>query len=251
MERLQQIRRCREFFSPIDRVRELRRVIEDESRCCTDARTLAHAHLEQIRAKLRELRALERDIAAEGRVTINPQASTAPAIRVLVLCTRNSARSQMAEALFATIGGDRVIAASAGSDPGPGVHPRAVEALAEIGIDWRDKSAQGIPAVQDRRWDAVITVCDAARDACSFMPTAGLTAHWGLEDPATAIGDHAAQLQSFRVARDLLRDAIIAFFATVDRARANSAPLALAEALVAGERVIVRSPVTTAPDSAI
>ncbi len=170
-----------------------------------------------------------------------------PALRVLVLCTRNSARSQMAEALFKSIGGDRVIAASAGSDPGPGVHPLAVEALAELGIDWRGKPAQGIAALQDDPWDAVITVCDAARDACPYMPTAGLTAHWGLEDPAAAHGDHAAQLQAFRVARDILHEAITAFFATVDRARATPAGLDLREALSAGGAVIESS---TVPSSA-
>lgn len=163
------------------------------------------------------------------------------ALRILVLCTRNSARSQMAEALFQTIGDQRVVAASAGSDPGPGVHPLAVEALAELGIDWRGRPAQGIAAVEHQPWHAVITVCDAARDACPYMPTAGLTAHWGLSDPAAAAGDHAAQLQAFRIARDTLREAIIAFFRVID---AGSGPLAadrVPDALAAGARIIGQS----------
>ncbi len=64
VKRLQLIRRCREFGFPIEQVRELVSLVEDDTRCCTDARTIAHTHLEQVRAKLSELRALERDIAA-------------------------------------------------------------------------------------------------------------------------------------------------------------------------------------------
>lgn len=184
-------------------------------------------------------------------MTSGTRSSREAVIRVLVLCTRNSARSQMAEALFTTIGGDRVVAASAGSDPGGGVHPLAVEALAEIGIDWRGRTAQGIPAVEHAPWDAVITVCDAARDACPYMPTAGLTAHWGLTDPAAVKADHAVQLQAFRVTREVLRDAIRAFFVAIDHARANSAPFALTDALGAGQRVIDQSSVTSAPDTSI
>ncbi|MBC7844297.1 MAG: arsenate reductase ArsC [Gemmatimonadaceae bacterium] len=174
-------------------------------------------------------------------MTIDNQVPHGQAIRVLILCTRNSARSQMAEALFATIGGDRIVAASAGSDPGPGVHPLAVEALAKMGIDWRGRPAQGIPAVQDAQWDAVITVCDAARDACPYMPTAGVTTHWGLEDPAAAAGNHAAQLQAFIVTRDVLRDAITAFVAAVDRARDTSRSLDLRDALDAGQLALKRA----------
>jgi arsenate reductase len=153
---------------------------------------------------------------------------------VLVLCTRNSARSQIAEALFHTIGGDRVIAASAGSDPGTGVHPLAVEALGEDGIDWRGRGSQGIDAVINAPWDAVITVCDAARDACPYMPSAGVTAHWGMEDPAAARGTHEQQLQAFRVTRDRLRDAVQRFFSVIDRPPSDGGATSLREALDAG-----------------
>ncbi len=164
------------------------------------------------------------------------------ALRILVLCTRNSARSQMAEALLATDGAGRVTAASAGSAPGPGVHPRAVEALAELGIDGAGRPAQGIDAVADQPWDAVITVCDAARDACPYLPTAGLTSHWGLEDPAAAAGDHAAQLHAFRVARDVLRDAIQTFLLALE----PKGPDALRRALAAGSaRIAARTASTT------
>ena len=184
-------------------------------------------------------------------MTYDTRLSHAVAIRVLVLCTRNSARSQVAEALFATIGADRVIAASAGSDPGAGVHPLAVEALVEVGIDWQGRTAQGIPAVENAPWDAVITVCDAARDACPYMPTAGLTAHWGLADPAAVAGDHAAQLQAFRSVRNTLRDAITAFVNVVDQAHASNAPLSLRDALDVGQLIIDRSPVTSTTDTTL
>jgi arsenate reductase len=165
--------------------------------------------------------------------TMSAVRSAAP-LRVLVLCTRNSARSQIAEALFHTIGGDRVVAASAGSDPGTGVHPLAVEALGEDGIDWHGRGSQGIDAVIGAPWDAVITVCDAARDACPYMPSAGLTAHWGMEDPAAAGGTHEQQLQAFRVTRDRLREAVQRFFAVVDRSHSGGRAATLREALNAG-----------------
>lgn len=106
-------------------------------------------------------------------------------VRVLVLCTANSARSQMAEALLAHWGGDLVAVASAGSRPGLGVHPEAIAALGRRGIAWTDRSAKGMEAVAAERWDLVLTVCDAARDACPAWPGVPM-AHWGLPDPAAA-----------------------------------------------------------------
>ncbi len=110
-------------------------------------------------------------------------ARRAQPLRVLVLCTANAARSQMAEALLMHWGGDLVATASAGSRPGHGPHPLAVATLAERGIAWEGKRSQGIDAVADQPWDLVITVCDAARDACPVLPGATMV-HWGLSDPA-------------------------------------------------------------------
>lgn len=161
--------------------------------------------------------------------------------RILVLCTRNSARSQIAEALFTRIGGERIVAASAGSDPGPGVHPLAVEALAEIGIDWRGHRSQGIDAVVDEPWDAVITVCDAARDACPYMPTAAVTAHWGMEDPAAVSGDHDNQLAAFRLTRIRMSEAVQAFMAVAPHVREGASDRVLRGALEAGRNSLERS----------
>ncbi|MEO7363598.1 MAG: arsenate reductase ArsC [Gemmatimonadaceae bacterium] len=163
-------------------------------------------------------------------------AAERPQLRVLVLCTRNSARSQMGEALLQAEGAGRVHAASAGSAPGDGVHPLAVEALAELGIDWRGRPAQGIDAVANQKWDAVITVCDAARDACPILPGARLSAHWGLEDPAAIGGDHATQLDAFRSARDRLGAAVRAFVNVIDNAGTSLEEHALRAALNAGAR---------------
>jgi len=141
-------------------------------------------------------------------------------VRVLILCTRNSARSQIAEALFLHEGKGRVLSGSAGSDPGPGVHQLAVEALAEIGIDWTNRTARGIDDVADgvagAPWDAVITVCDPARDACPVMRGASHAAqmsHWGFSDPAAATGTHAEQLGAFRQTREDLHEAVRMFMA--------------------------------------
>lgn len=109
--------------------------------------------------------------------------STTP-FRVLVLCTGNSARSQIAEALFATRGAGRVHAESAGSRPAARVNPYAVEVLAAHGIPWEGRTPQHVDAVAGAPFDLVVTVCDNARDACPYFPGAAAQVHWGLPDPA-------------------------------------------------------------------
>jgi arsenate reductase len=116
----------------------------------------------------------------------------------------------MAEALFAREVGPGIHVASAGSHPGPGVHPLAVEALAEVGIDWHGRPSRGIDQVAHESRDAVMTVCDAARDACPYLPGTRATAHWGQVDPAAVEGEHAVQLAAFRAAREHLHAAVLA-----------------------------------------
>lgn len=113
--------------------------------------------------------------------------------RILVLCTGNSARSQIAEALLASRGRERVEAASAGSRPAPRVNPYAVEVLAGRGIEWRGHTPRGIADFAGERFDIVITVCDDARDACPYFPGAGAQVHWGLPDPALESEPEAAR----------------------------------------------------------
>lgn len=122
---------------------------------------------------------------------------TAPK-RVLILCTGNSARSQMAEALFATRGAGRFIAASAGSRPAARVHPLAVQVLAEAGIEWHGRTPRGLDGLDREPWDLVITVCDRARESCPFFPGQPVLAHWGMPDPAEVEGSEDVRLAAFR-----------------------------------------------------
>lgn len=123
--------------------------------------------------------------------------------RVLVLCTGNSARSQIAEALFATRGAGRIEVASAGSRPAARVNPCAVDVLREHGIAWEGRTPKSIDDVAGERFDLVITVCDNARDACPFFPGAGVQVHWGMPDPAEVQGDEERR-RAFRETYDVL-----------------------------------------------
>ena len=124
-------------------------------------------------------------------------------LRVLVLCTANVARSQLAEALLRHRGGDLVQAASAGAVPGSGPHPLAVAELARRGIEWSGKRSQGIDAVAAQPWDLVITVCDPARDACPVLPGAAMV-HWDLVDPVGAGPGEREQRAAFAATAEAL-----------------------------------------------
>ncbi len=132
-----------------------------------------------------------------GRQLVNDQATN---FRVLVLCTGNSARSQIAEALLTTRGAQRLVAASAGSDPAARVNPWALVVLRENGIDWDPESPKGLEGMIGQTWDLVITVCDHARQACPVFPSAGASVHWGLDDPAAVAGTNGEKLEAFREA---------------------------------------------------
>lgn len=140
----------------------------------------------------------------------------AGAFRVLVLCTGNSARSQIGEALLATHGvrrgAGRVEAASAGSRPAPRVNPYAVETLAAHGITWNDRTPKSIDDIAGERFDLVITVCDNARDACPFYPGGAVQVHWGLPDPADE-HEPAAARHAFEVTYQALLSRVEALLA--------------------------------------
>ncbi len=125
-------------------------------------------------------------------------------LRVLILCTGNSARSQMAEAILNQRGGGRFVVESAGSQPAARVNPYAVEILREAGIEWAGRRPRGIDDVVDRPWDIVITVCDRAREACPFFPGQPVLAHWGMEDPALVEGSDETRRRAFRDALQLI-----------------------------------------------
>jgi arsenate reductase (thioredoxin) len=119
--------------------------------------------------------------------------------RVLVLCTGNSARSQMAEGLLRFAAGDRFDVFSAGTKP-VGLNPNAVTALAEIGIDISGHRSKHVDELAGRQFDYVITVCDNAKEACPIFPGSAKRIHRSFPDPAAAPAEE--QPEAFRRVRD-------------------------------------------------
>jgi len=117
--------------------------------------------------------------------------------RVLFLCTGNSARSQIAEALLNHDGVGRFEAESAGTEPAARVNPAAVEALAEAGIDWHGHPPRRVDGMERERWDLVVTVCDDAKESCPIFPAGPVIAHWGMPDPAAVSGNAATRRAAF------------------------------------------------------
>lgn len=136
------------------------------------------------------------------------------ATRVLFVCTGNSARSQIAEALLRERGGEAFEAHSAGSEPA-GLNPLTVRVLAEDGIDVGDAESTHVDAYVGATWDYVITVCDRARESCPVFPHAGAQLHWSLEDPAAAEGSDEQRMAAFRATREEVRARIDAFVGEV------------------------------------
>lgn len=121
---------------------------------------------------------------------------------VIILCTGNSCRSQMAEAFWKKYGGDRWEVVSAGTKPKPEVYPLAVRAMAEKGIDISGYRTKGPEAFVDRRFDLVITVCDNAERECPNFRNATKHLHWPFDDPPKAPGDDEAKMKVCRRVRD-------------------------------------------------
>ena len=125
--------------------------------------------------------------------------------RVLVLCTHNSARSQMAEGFIRALAGDRFEVESAGTEA-TRVHPLAVRAMDEVGIDLRSHTSKTLDRFLDAKWDVVITVCDGANERCPLFPGAAARLHWSFDDPSAAQGTEEERLATFRRVRDAIRD---------------------------------------------
>jgi len=130
--------------------------------------------------------------------------------RVLVLCTGNSARSQMGEGLFREEGGGGYEVSSAGTRPSQ-VRPEAIAVMREIGIDISGHRAKSVDEFAGQEFDFVVTVCDSARDNCPVFPGATQRIHWSLEDPAAVQGTEEERLAAFRRIRDQLRDRVRTF----------------------------------------
>jgi arsenate reductase len=125
-----------------------------------------------------------------------------PKPRILVLCTGNSCRSQMAKGILNRAAGEIVEVKSAGSNPAQFVHPKAIQVMSEIGIDISQNSTKHLNEFLDRKVHTVITVCGNADEACPIFPGLVARYHWGFEDPAKAQGTDQEILQIFRQTRD-------------------------------------------------
>lgn len=142
--------------------------------------------------------------------------------RVLILCTGNSARSQMAEGLLRAEGGELFEVFSAGVEPSH-VRPEAVEVMREIGIDISGHRSKSVEEFAGQEFDYVITVCDNAKERCPVFPGRAARIHWGFDDPAAAGGDWAARLAAFRRVRKEIRARLRDFVAAARTAPSPSA----------------------------
>ena len=135
---------------------------------------------------------------------------------VIFVCTHNSARSQMAEGMLRTWGGDRFQAFSAGTEA-TGVRPEAIAVMEEIGIDISGHLSKTLEPFLGEAFSWLITVCDQAKESCPTIPGVAQQAHWSIDDPSAVEGDEEARLAAFREARDILRDRIHIFILAAGR----------------------------------
>jgi arsenate reductase (thioredoxin) len=125
--------------------------------------------------------------------------------RVLILCTGNSARSQMAEGLLRHDRGPNFEVHSAGTKPSQ-VRPEAIEAMKEVGIDISGHRSKSVDEFAGQEFDYVVTVCDNAKESCPVFPGKTERIHWSFEDPAAVDGDWETRLGAFRRIRDEIRE---------------------------------------------
>ena len=131
--------------------------------------------------------------------------------RVLILCTGNSARSQMAEALLSHLGGSGYEVFSAGTHPSV-VNPLAIDAMREIGIDISQHRSKSVDEFVNEEFDYVITVCDRANESCPIFSGHAKRVHWGFDDPAAAQGTDENRLSVFRRVRDEITERLSELF---------------------------------------
>jgi len=139
--------------------------------------------------------------------------------RVLFLCTGNSARSQMAEGLANHFLGDRWEAHSAGTQPAPSVHPLAVEAMGQLGIEISNNQPKSADQFRNERFDLVITLCDDAAKNCPLWIGPGQVVHMAFPDPAEARGEPDDRLELFLKVRDAIRDKLLGYLQRIDNSQ--------------------------------
>jgi arsenate reductase len=139
--------------------------------------------------------------------------------KVLILCTGNSCRSHMAEGILRHAAGDLFEVLSAGSNPAGYVHPGAIEALKEIGIDISHHESKKLDRFLDEEIHTVITVCDHANEACPVFPGQANRYHWSFEDPPKAVRKGETEMDAFRRVRDEIRRVFEAYASGYREAR--------------------------------
>ena len=159
-----------------------------------------------------------RDLVRQASAQLHPGLALAPArwhpggttrarSKVLFLCTGNSARSQIAEALVTERSAGTVEARSAGSHPKP-LHPNAVRVMAERNIDIDGRPTKSLSRFTRHRFDGVVTLCDKVREVCPDFPGQPVVAHWSIADPAASGDDDVATLPAFRAVADEIDDRV-------------------------------------------
>lgn len=176
-----------------------------ERRSSADGRDVYYAlELEYLRGHFRAAgEALHPALLQAAPPGRSPTASAAQPHRVLFLCTHNSARSQLAEGILRARGGGHFAVYSAGSEPA-GIHPLAIRAAAELGIDISTQQSQHLDDFAGQHFDTIITVCDRIREACPTFPDDPRQIHWSIPDPVAVAGDEDTRLSAFRDAATAL-----------------------------------------------
>lgn len=147
-----------------------------------------------------------------------PTNATVSPTRILFLCTHNSARSQMAEALTGFLGKNRVLVASAGTEPSV-VNPFAVQTMAERGIDINENRSKHLNEFLEEDWDYIITTCDSARETCPVFPGDPAQIHWSFPDPSAVEGNDTEKFNAFRKTAQELTFRINHLLILIDRER--------------------------------
>ncbi len=142
-----------------------------------------------------------------------PTGDPAEQLRVLILCTGNSARSQMAEGILRTLSQGTIEVHSAGTLPA-GVHPLAVEVMREINIDISGQRSKSVAEFEQQQFHTVITVCGKAAESCPVFPGSPERIHFSFEDPAAVEGSREERLCAFRCVRDDLTERLRLFLNT-------------------------------------
>jgi protein-tyrosine-phosphatase len=171
-----------------------------------------------------------RDLLGDAGHALHPGLALAPAApaatsprrgarpRLLFLCTGNSARSQIAQALVEHRSAGTVIARSAGSHPKP-LHAHAVRVMAERGIDISDHATKSLTRYARRRFDRVITLCDKVREVCPEFPGRPPAAHWSIADPAAALANGRVTYSAFQRTADEIEDRVALLLADLGTRR--------------------------------